>query len=64
MSFSAVGVGIWSSWRKRGALFPQEGGEGGPNLRVVEEAYEAQPGKRVRELNRILNCVRENRLNG
>lgn len=36
--------------RKRGALFPQEEEEGGPNLRVVEEGNEVQPGKRAREL--------------
>lgn len=38
-------VGTWSSLRKSVGLFPQGEVEGGPNLRVVEEGNEVQPGE-------------------
>lgn len=61
VSFWAVVVWTWSSLRKKRALFPQEEGEGGPNLRVVEEGCEVQPGKRARELRERLVKQRSHR---
>lgn len=59
VSFWAAGVETWFSSRKREALFLSGEGEGDPNLRVVEEANEDQPGKRERGMKRKTDVMKQ-----